>query len=157
MAIRVVVLLLLFCASPAVAGERMNVAEHARRLYNEGRQALHRNDYNTGLSKLLEYIKIEDRLEKKDTTELITAFYNVGGVYSVYSDFAQALEIYRRGYHLSVEKGDAEMQFMILNNMVGAACYLKEVDVAEDYNEKVGKLKVTEDRKSTRLNSSHRT
>ena len=44
MAIRVVVLLLLFCASPAVAGERMNVAEHARRLYNEGRQALHRND-----------------------------------------------------------------------------------------------------------------
>lgn len=144
MAIRVVVLLLLFCASPAVAGERMNVAEHARRLYNEGRQALHRNDYNTGLSKLLEYIKIEDRLEKKDTTELITAFYNVGGVYSVYSDFAQALEIYRRGYHLSVEKGDAEMQFMILNNMVGAACYLKEVDVAEDYNEKVGKLKVTD-------------
>lgn len=144
MTIRVVMLLLFFCASPAFAGDNGDMAGRARRLYNEGREALHRNDYNTGLSKLLDYIKIEERLEKKDTADLITAFYNVGGVYSVYSDFAQALDIYRRGYRLSVENGDTEMQFTILNNMVGSACYVKEVDEAEDYNEKVGKLKVAD-------------
>ena len=144
MTIRVVMLLLFFCASPAFAGDNGDMAGRARRLYNEGREALHRNDYNTGLSKLLDYIKIEERLEKKDTADLITAFYNVGGVYSVYSDFAQALDIYRRGYRLSVENGDTEMQFTILNNMVGSACYVKEVDEAEYYNEKVGKLKVAD-------------
>lgn len=131
-----------FCTFPKVVNAADSTVEQARRLYEDGRVALKKNDYNTGLSKLLDYIKIEDRLEKKDTARLITAYYNVGGVYSVYSDFAQALEIYSRGYALSVHNGDTEMQFLLLNNMVGSACYLKEVDLAEQYNEKVRKLKV---------------
>lgn len=113
----------------------------ARRLYKEGSAALKKNDYNTALSKLLEYIKIEEQLEKKDTANLVDAYYYVGGVYSVYSDFAQAREVYDRGYTLSRESGNEEMQFKLLNNMIGSSCELKESRRAEQLNERVKALK----------------
>lgn len=113
----------------------------ARRLYEQGRAALKKSDYNTGLAKLLEYIKIEEQFEKKDTAGLLYAYYNVGGVYSVYSDFAQAYETYSKGYGISVEAEDAEMQFKLLNNMIGSSCNLKETGRAERLNERVRMLK----------------
>lgn len=138
---RFIFFLFLSCMfSPALyAGEVPAGTE--RRLYDEGRAALKKSDYNTGLSKLLEYIKVEEQLAKKDTATLLDAYYNVGGVYSVYSDFAQAYEVYNRGYGLSVEAGDVEMQFKLLNNMIGSSCNLKEAGRAARLNERVRRLK----------------
>lgn len=113
----------------------------ARLLYKEGSAALKNSDYNTALSKLLEYIKIEEQLERKDTASLVDAYYYVGGVYSVYSDFAQAREVYNRGYALSRESGNEEMQFKLLNNLIGSNCELKEAGKAERLNERVKALK----------------
>lgn len=138
---RVAFLLLLLGMLPACVNADDAVAVKARRLYDEGSAALKRSDYNIALSKFLEYINIEEQAEKKDTACLLYAYYNVGGVYSVYSDFAQAFEIYRRGYAVSVEAGDAEMQFKLLNNMIGSSCNLKETGRAESLNERVRALK----------------
>lgn len=58
------------------------------KLYAEGMAELKENQYNKALSKLLRYVQIEERNSRKDTLNLMKAYYNVGGIYSIYSDFA---------------------------------------------------------------------
>lgn len=131
-------LLAWLAAGAEAAGGR---AEDPRRLYREARAMLDRDDYNGALAKLLRYAQTAKPETQADTTQLLDAYYNIGGIYSVYSDFAQALEIYKSGYALSLKTGRAEMQFRFLRNMVGASCNLKKAAYAGRLNEMLGSLK----------------
>ena len=109
-------------------------------LYIEAKAGLDRNEYNSSLSKFLKYIQAQEQLSRPDTARLIDAYYYVGGIYSVYSDFAQSLEVYKKGYALSVDAANAGMQFKFLNNMVGASCEIGNIDYAEHINNNIKKL-----------------
>lgn len=110
-------------------------------LYMKAKAELDKNEYNSSLSKLLRYVQAQEQISRKDTVRLMDAYYNVGGIYSVYSDFAQALEVYKKGYALSVAAGNAEMQFKFLNNMIGSSCSIGETDYAVHLNDKIKRLK----------------
>lgn len=118
-----------------------NVVRKSAGLYKEAKNELKRNEYNSSLSKFLRYIQEQEQLSQPDTVNLMDAYYNVGGIHSVYSDFAQALEVYKKGYSLSVDAGNAEMQFRFLNNMIGSGCNIGMTDYAESLNNKIRRLK----------------
>lgn len=107
----------------------------------EAKIYLRKSDYNNALSKLLQYIQQEEHSKSLDTLNLMNAYYDVGGVYSVYSNFAQALDVYKKGYSLSLQSNHADMQFKFLNNMIGASCNIGTVEYASRLNEKVKNLK----------------
>lgn len=107
----------------------------------EAKAYLRKSDYNSALSRLLQYIQKEEHSKNFDTLNLMNAYYDVGGVYSVYSNFAQALDVYEKGYRLSTQSGNAGMQFKFLNNMIGAGCNIGNVEYASRLNEKVKALK----------------
>lgn len=137
------ILLLALCALLAVSGPAA-AAPHdtvAARLLREGRTSLSANDYNTALARYLEFIQMEEHAQKKDTADLLDTYYNIGGVYSVYQNFAQALDMYERGYRMSVEAGKPEWQFKFLNNMVGAGCNVGRPDYAARLNARLETLR----------------
>lgn len=111
------------------------------KLYAEGMAELKENQYNKALSKLLRYVQIEERNSRKDTLNLMKTYYNVGGIYSIYSDFAQALELYKKGYALGQASDNDEMQFKFLTNMIGASCYISKPELADGLNENLLRLK----------------
>lgn len=119
------------------------------RLYIKAKKYLEHDEYNHSLDCFLKYITAEEATSPCDTARLMDAYYNVGGIYSVYSDFAQALEVYKKGYRLSLASHSEEMQFKFLNNMVGSGCNIKMTDMADSLNEKVIRLKGIDEGKRT--------
>lgn len=128
-----------FAVFPAAYGGEDG--QNVPRELKEAKAYLRKSDYNSALSKLLLYIQKEERSKNIDTLHLMDAYYDVGGVYSVYSNFAQALDVYEKGYMLGLKSGNAAMQFKFLNNMIGAGCNIGNVDYASRLNEKVKSLK----------------
>lgn len=128
-------------AQSAVAEAARVGQDSSLRLYREGKAELERSSYNSSLKKLLKYVQAEERRASPDTARLMDAYYGVGGIYSVYSDFAQAFEVYSKGYALSVASGNAEMQFKFLNNMIGSSCDMGKPAEAERLNGRVRRLK----------------
>lgn len=115
--------------------------EESRKLFKEAKELMDKSDYNNALVKLLNCVQIEEKYEKPDTVNLLNTYYYVGGIYTLYSNFAQALDVYEKGYNLSVEAGMAKFQFMFLNNMIGAGCQINETSQADELNEKVRLIK----------------
>lgn len=117
--------------------------------YAKGKDALKRSDYNNALAHLLKYIdatetrmrNADKEVNMADSAMLMDAYFNVGGIYSVYSDFAQALEVYKKGCAISQTADDVEMQFKFMSNMVGASCCLKNADYATQINERIRRLR----------------
>ncbi len=120
---------------------KANSASAARQLIHKGKAHLQRGDYNTALSCFLKYTQMEERAMRKDTAELLDTYYNIGGIYSVYQDFAQALDVYETGFSLSKAANDAAMQFKFLNNMIGASCNIGKIGHAEQLNQMVKDLR----------------
>ena len=110
-------------------------------LLSKGKSYLEKNDYNAALAKFLEYIQNEEKATPKDTAALLDAYNNIGGIYTLYQDYAQALDMYENGYRLSVESGKHEWQFKFLNNMIGANCNTGNTEEAARLNAKVKCLK----------------
>ncbi len=113
----------------------------ARQVMLKGTACLHKGDYNTALSCFLKFVQMEEGYSRKDTADLLDTYYNIGGIYSVYQDFAQALDIYESGFHLSRTARNTGMQFKFLNNMIGASCNIGKVDYAERLNRMVKELR----------------
>ncbi len=109
-------------------------------LLQQASESMAHSDYNTALDRYLKYIQAEERMEQKDTAELLDIYYNIGGIYSVYQNFAQALDMYEKGYRLSREAGNAEKQFRFLNNIVGASCETGDAGRAAEANARVKAL-----------------
>lgn len=124
---------------PAMSAEKEN--SPARPIMLKGKACLQKSDYNTALSCFLKYVQMEEGYARKDTSDLLDTYYNIGGIYSVYQDFAQALDIYESGFQLSKAARNAGMQFKFLNNMIGASCNIGKVDYAERLNKKVKDLR----------------
>lgn len=133
-----ILLLCLYFATPATQAYSK---DNTGALYNKAKAEFNKNEYNSSLSAFLKYIQAQEQMKSHDTIRLTDAYYNVGGIYSLYSDYAQALEIYKKGYSLSVDAGNSEMQFKFLNNMVGASCEIGDVNYAEYTNNKIRQLK----------------
>ncbi len=123
---------------PATSAE--NKTSAARPFMLKGKACLQKSDYNTALSCFLKYVQMEEGCAHKDTADLLDTYYNIGGIYSVYQDFAQALDIYESGFKLSKAAHNAGMQFKFLNNMIGASCNIGKGDYAERLNKKVKDL-----------------
>lgn len=133
-----ILLLCLYFATPATQAYSK---DNTGALYNKAKAEFNKNEYNSSLSAFLKYIQAQEQMKSHDTIRLTDAYYNVGGIYSLYSDYAQALEIYKKGYSLSVDAGNSEMQFKFLNNMVGASCEIGDINYAEYTNNKIRQLK----------------
>lgn len=102
-----------------------------------GKANFERSDYNAALVCYLDFIQTEEKRVPKDTANLLGSYYSIGGIYTMYQDYAQALEVYKKGYDMSVEAGNAEWQFKFLNNMIGANCSTGNVGEAQRLNAKV--------------------
>lgn len=83
-----VIVILLACMHSCGKYQADGGSADTYKLYAEGMAELKENQYNKALSKLLRYVQIEERNSRKDTLNLMKAYYNVGGIYSIYSDFA---------------------------------------------------------------------
>ncbi len=129
----------LACAATAAATGSDTAA--ASQTLRKGNASLQKSDYNTALSCFLKYIQLEESAPRKDTAALLSTYYNIGGIYSVYQDFAQALDIYESGFRLSKAADNAQMQFKFLNNMIGASCNIGRPQHAEQLNKLVKELR----------------
>lgn len=127
-------LLISFFAHPTLC---LAYKTKAKTLLEEGRKHLEKSEYNIALNKYLEFTKIEEKQQQKDTLELISTYCNIGGIYSVYQNFAQARDMYEKAYILSQESRNKNMIFETLNNLVGANCKLGKQEEAEKLNQKV--------------------
>lgn len=132
---------LLLCLILAACHSGNNDVQDTATLLQQAKEDLARNDYNTALDHYLKYIQIEERMEQKDTADLLDTYYNIGGIYSVYQNFAQALDMFEKGYRLSQEADNAEQQFRYLNNIVGSSCETGDADRAVEANTKVKTLR----------------
>lgn len=112
----------------------------SKQLLINGQRDLERSDYNVALKKFLDYIKIEEKKVDKDTVGLINTYCNIGGIYSVYQNFAQALDMYDKAYQLCQKSNNKTMEFQVINNMIGANCNIGKLEKAELLNQKVLKL-----------------
>ncbi len=110
-------------------------------LLRKGKACFERSDYNSALANFLKYIQTEETHTPKDTANLLDTYYNIGGIYSIYQDYAQALDIYENGYQLSCAANNADMQFKFLNNMIGANCDIGKTGEARKLNAKVKLIK----------------
>lgn len=108
-----------------------------RKVLQEAKKELAANEYNGALAKLLDYISAEEKADRPDREALMDAYYCIGGVYSMYSNYAQSLDMYHKGYELSLLTGDGAMQFKFLNNMIGASCQTGDTRTAMKLNRKV--------------------
>lgn len=113
---------------------------YAQRLLKEGSKHLEKSEYNIALNKYLEYTKIEEKQKVKDTLNLINTYCNIGGIYSVYQNYAQALDVYEKAYILCKESRNQHELFQILNNLVGANCNIGKPKEAERLNQQIMKL-----------------
>lgn len=132
---------ILTAAAIASCANRDNGNGDAAEAIEKAKADIAKSNYNKALDKLLNYVQAEERKPNPDKSHLIAAYYNIGGIYSVYQNFAQAREVYEKGYKLSVETGDQPMQFKLINNIIGASCTIGEAAYAERMNEKVMRLK----------------
>ena len=88
-----ILLLCLYFATPATQAYSK---DNTGALYNKAKAEFNKNEYNSSLSAFLKYIQAQEQMKSHDTIRLTDAYYNVGGIYSLYSDYAQALEIYKK-------------------------------------------------------------
>lgn len=58
---------------------------------------------------------------------------NIGNVYAVMGDNRHALHYYLKGYQASVNRGDREMQWSFVTNIVALYCRMGNVDEARDF------------------------
>lgn len=129
------VAMLTFASSPCLAANSQKA-----QLLTEGKKHLGKSEYNIALNKFLEYTKIEEKQQTKDTAELISTYCNIGGIYSVYQNFAQALDMYEKAYILCQESKNNKMTFETLNALIGANCNIGKPKEAEKLNQQVIKL-----------------
>lgn len=130
-------LLISFFARPTLC---LAYKTKAKTLLEEGRKHLEKSEYNIALNKYLEFTKIEEKQQPKDTLELISTYCNIGGIYSVYQNFAQARDMYEKAFALCKKSKNNKMMFETLNNLVGANCNIGNAQEAEKLNEQVFKL-----------------
>lgn len=139
------IVIALFAATFFITTSTANAIDNNQAaLLRKGKASLERSDYNSALASYLKYIQTEEKRTPKDTANLLDTYYNIGGIYSVYQDFAQALDIYESGYKLSCAANDANMQFKFLNNMIGASCDIGKTAEARKLNAKVKQLRGVE-------------
>ena len=139
------IVIALFAATFFITTSTANAIDNNQAaLLRKGKASLERSDYNSALASYLKYIQTEEKRTPKDTANLLDTYYNIGGIYSVYQDFAQALDIYESGYKLSCAANNANMQFKFLNNMIGASCDIGKTAEARKLNAKVKLLRGVE-------------
>ena len=113
----------------------------ADKILSNAKKNLEKNEYNDALSKYLEYVKIEEKKNKKDTQNLINAYKNIGGVYSVYQNFAQALDFYEKAYSLCQGSSYHRIKFQVLNSLIGCNCNLGKRQEAAKLNRQIVKMR----------------
>ena len=129
------IICVIFSPSQCLAGN-----PHTDQILSKAKTSLEKNEYNEALNHFLEYVKIEEKENKKDTLNLINAYKNIGGIYSVYQNFAQALDLYEKAYALCQGGLYHQVKFQVLNNMIGANCNLGKWQEAENLNKQIVKM-----------------
>ncbi|MFN8359096.1 MAG: adenylate/guanylate cyclase domain-containing protein [Candidatus Kapaibacterium sp.] len=87
-------------------------------------------DYSLAIDYLTEALAIADELHLHITSAILG---NLGTIYQRRGEFEQALELYKRAYHLDKEAGDKRNAAINLGNIGGAYACLGEYLPAEDY------------------------
>jgi AraC-like DNA-binding protein len=105
--------------------------------YNRGVSEINRNNYNVALANYLRYIQIEEQLDKPDLNKFMLAYLGAGTIYTVYTDYDQALDFFSKGRCLSIQLKDEKMEFKFVTNMIGVYCDSKRTYEAEKYNETI--------------------
>lgn len=113
---------------------------YSKKLLEEGSKHLEKSDYNIALNKYLEYTKIEEKQKVKDTSDLINTYCNIGGIYSVYQNYAQALDMYEKAYALCKDYNRHQVTFSVLNGLIGTNCKIGKPKEAERLNQQIYNL-----------------
>lgn len=93
------------------------------------------------------YFKAFRICEAEEISDLLAEIYkDMGNIYNKFKDFERGKDFYLRGLALARESGDEEMQWKILNNLIGICCYgrLSDSDVKQawDYYDQMKGLEI---------------
>lgn len=72
--------------------------------------------------------------EENDFKELFSEFYkDIGNVYSVFLDYAQAIDCYEKGLQYASGQRNNEIKKKLLRNLVGSCSQFNQTEKAKKY------------------------
>lgn len=104
-------------------------------LLDSGAVYLEQGNYTQALQQFNTCLQLSDKSKENHTREKVLAYFNIGNIHSVFSDFEHAYTHYLKGYQMCKTLNDPEMEFKFLNNMTGICCFMKKSNEAIKYNE----------------------
>ena len=122
--IALVLMLLALChAATADVGKRQ---KEAYAMFTLGEESYSDKLYSSAMKSYLDALRIA---EHDGYNEITARVYNgIGNLYSTQGDYQMGVYFYRKALAMSKYTGHKVLQNAILNNLVGAACFIGQVD-----------------------------
>jgi AraC-like DNA-binding protein len=103
--------------------------------YNKAAEELHKSNYNDALHYFVIFLQQEENSTAPDKDKLIVAYLGVGSIYSIFSDYDQAISFFIKGREIAQEVHNYEKEFKLVNNIIGCYCDSNNPEKANAYNE----------------------
>jgi AraC-like DNA-binding protein len=116
-------------------------------LIDSGQIYIKQGNYTQALEQFNKCIQLSDKTPEKHAREKVIAYFNIGNIHSVFSDYERAFKYYQKGYSICRTMKDPEMEFKFLNNMTGICCFMKKQNEAVKYNEIARRLPIEDKKK----------
>ena len=127
--IYIIYTLIIWGTSPGFAqGDKGNSGDQttATRLLQAGDKFYDQRLYTASMKNYLDGLRIA---EHQGYNELTARFYNgMGNLYSTQGDYQMGLYFYRKALSSSRKTGQKTLQNAVLNNLVGASCFVGQAD-----------------------------
>ncbi len=103
----------------------------AKSMSDAGLLYYYKSNYSTAMELLLKGLEIAESNDFEDV--MCDVYKNIGNVYSTFADFDRSCTLYEKAYALAEKLDDIEQKNRILNNLVGAYCFINKLDKAKKY------------------------
>lgn len=140
MAKQIIHLILSIVTLVALGGSTVQAAQQDHKAHSkaEATRLLQAGDYDYAhqlyTSSMKAYLNALRIAEHEDLDELTARIYNsIGNLYSTQGDYQMGLYFYRKALAKSRHTGKRSLQNAVLNNLVGASCFVGQADSAQVY------------------------
>lgn len=120
-----------FCTFATHHAAAANSRQEAVRLLQSGETYYAERQYSSAMKSYLDALRITEHDEHNDLTARI--YNGIGNLYSTQGDCQMGLYFYRKALALSRNSGERSLQNAILNNLVGASCFVGQTDSGTVY------------------------
>lgn len=128
-----IVILACFCTAATLnaAAANNDSRQEAERMLHSGDTFYAERQYSSAMKSYLDALRMT---EHDGHTDLTARIYNgIGNLYSTQGDCQMGLYFYRKALALSRSAGGRSLQNAILNNLVGASCFVGQTDSGTVY------------------------